>query len=287
MTGYGRASFENENMSIDVEIKTLNSKFLDVIVKLPKEISAHENDLKKLLSDKIGRGKINFSVELVIKNGTASAPIINKKLFSHYKSEIQNAVNGSQLNDSELVSQILRFPDILEYPAVKTEVITKEELVGVVDAALTECDKFRSQEGNAAEVALHNSSNNIEASLKSIEENDPKRIESVKRRINESLQELTLPEKTDANRFEQELIYYIEKLDITEEIVRLNNHLSYFHETLSNKESQGKKLGFISQEMGREINTIGSKANNADIQKLVVEMKDELEKIKEQVLNVV
>ena len=287
MTGYGRASFENDSVSIDVEVKSLNSKFLDVISKLPREVAAFENELKKQVSEKIVRGKVNFSIEIAVKSGVASAPIINKTLFEHYKSEIQAAAGSIEISGGDLISQILKFPDILDYPEEATDLVEQAILVEVVDRALLECDKFRCQEGAAAEKALISAAKNIQSSLKGIEAKDPERIENIKQRITESLNELALKENTDTNRFEQELIYYIEKLDINEEIVRLNNHLKYFHETLNNSTSQGKKIGFISQEMGREINTIGSKANNADIQKLVVEMKDELEKIKEQVLNVV
>ncbi|MEO9803558.1 MAG: YicC/YloC family endoribonuclease [Reichenbachiella sp.] len=287
MTGYGYAAFENDQLSIDVEIKSLNSKFLDISTKLPKEVSLYENEIKKILTEKIVRGKVNFSIEISLKNGIGSAGKLNQALFDHYKKELRTAIKQDEMSDAEIAKEVLRLPDVFEYSETSNDQITRELLFELIARALAECEKFRAQEGNAAESALGTFAKNIDEKLALIKQKDPDRIEAIKVRINESLLELSSSDKTDPNRFEQELIYYIEKLDIAEEIIRLQNHISYFHETLAEKESQGKKLGFISQEMGREINTIGSKANNSDIQKLVVDMKDELEKIKEQVLNVV
>lgn len=287
MTGYGHANFENDQMSIDVEIKSLNSKFLDISTKLPKEVAAYENEIKKILTDKIVRGKVNFSIDITLKNGVGSAGVLNQSLFNHYKKQLRTVVSEAELSDAELIKEVLRQPDIFEYSDTTNDLVDKEQLFTLINQAVVECEKFRIQEGQAAESALGTFAKSIDQKLTLIKEKDPERIIAIKDRINESLSELAASEKSDPNRFEQELIYYIEKLDIAEEIIRLQNHISYFHETLAVKESQGKKLGFISQEMGREINTIGSKANNSDIQKLVVDMKDELEKIKEQVLNVV
>ncbi|UXX80389.1 YicC family protein [Reichenbachiella carrageenanivorans] len=287
MTGYGHASFENDRMSIDVEIKSLNSKFLDISTKLPKEISALENEIKKVLTEKIGRGKVNFMIDISLKNGVGSAAKLNTTLFEHYKKELRATISPNELSDTDLVKEVLRMPDIFDYSDTETDLVDKDQLFDLINQAIKECEKFRAQEGQAAENALGVFAKHIGERLSQIKEKDPERIVAIKERINESLSELAASDKADPNRFEQELIYYIEKLDIAEEIIRLQNHISYFHETLAEKESQGKKLGFISQEMGREINTIGSKANNSDIQKLVVDMKDELEKIKEQVLNVV
>ena len=287
MTGYGHANFENDQMSIDVEIKSLNSKFLDISAKLPKEVAAYENEIKKILTDKIVRGKVNFNVDITLKNGIGSAGILNQSLFDHYKKQLRTVVSPSELSDTDLIKEVLRQPDIFEYSDTTNDLVDKKQLFALINQALDECEKFRMQEGQAAETALGAFAKKIDEKLTLIKAKDPERITAIKERINESLSELAASDKSDPNRFEQELIYYIEKLDIAEEIIRLQNHISYFHETLALKESQGKKLGFISQEMGREINTIGSKANNSDIQKLVVDMKDELEKIKEQVLNVV
>lgn len=288
MTGYGNASFENDQMSIDVEIKTLNSKFLDVSSKLPKEVLQYENEIKKVLTEQLVRGKVSFSIELSSKSSSTSASVINKELYDHYKEQL-NLVSGqgSSLENVELLKIIMTLPDVLETPKNESLIIDQSILLEVVEKAVAECDNFRRQEGGAAMVALTTSIKKISEKLEAIALKDPERVESIKKRINESLEELAASEKADKNRFEQELIYYIEKLDITEEIIRLKNHLVYFNETLALADSHGKKIGFICQEMGREINTIGSKANNSDIQRLVVDMKDELEKIKEQVLNVV
>ncbi|MCV9388117.1 YicC/YloC family endoribonuclease [Reichenbachiella ulvae] len=287
MTGYGNANFENDELAIQVEIKTLNSKFLDINTKVPKEISAIENDLRKIISDRLLRGKVNFNVELHVKSGTNQALRINRELFEHYKKEILSATEGMQLSDADILNSILKSSDIYEQPQNKKDLIDKDTMESLVNQALDKCDAFRQQEGASVDKAMRSFATNIQNSLEQIKAKDPERIEQLKIRINESLKELSSSEMADPNRFEQELIYYIEKLDISEEIVRLENHLQFFNTTLEESESQGKKLGFISQEMGREINTIGSKANNSDIQKLVVEMKDELEKIKEQVLNII
>lgn len=287
MTGYGHAQFENGQMSIDVEIKSLNSKFLDISTKLAKEISAYENEIKKILNERIVRGKVNFNIEITLKNGFSTAGKLNQALFKHYKQELQSVMNSDEWSDADITKEILRMPDLFEYSETANDLVDKSLLFDLMNKALDECEKFRMQEGQAAQKALGSFAQNIAEKLEKIKKLDPDRIVAIKDRINESLTELAASEKADPNRFEQELIYYIEKLDISEEIIRLENHISYFQETLAKEESLGKKLGFISQEMGREINTIGSKANNSDIQKLVVDMKDELEKIKEQVLNVV
>lgn len=287
MTGYGYATFENDQMSIEVEIKSLNSKFLDISTKLPKEVSAYENEIKKTLTEKIVRGKVNFNVEVSFKDGVGTAGKLNEAIFDHYKKELRKVINKEELSDADILREIIRMPDLFEYSDTSNDAVDKGTFFNLMDQALAECEKFRKQEGQAAQEALISFAKNIEGKLVSVKDLDPVRIEAIKGRIHESLSELATAEKSDPNRFEQELIYYIEKLDIAEEIIRLQNHISYFQETLAQTESQGKKLGFISQEMGREINTIGSKANNSEIQKLVVDMKDELEKIKEQVLNVV
>lgn len=287
MTGYGIANFENDQLAIQVEIKTLNSKFLDINTKVPKEISPMENDLRKIIADRLLRGKVNFNVEISVKSGTNQALRINHELFNHYKQQIQQVTESMSISDSDLLNTILKSGDIFEQPQDKKDLIDRVTMIDLVNKALDQCDAFRSQEGLAVDTALKQFSLKIQNSLEEIKIKDPERIVQLKARINEGLKEISASEMADQNRFEQELIYYIEKLDISEEIVRLQNHIQYFNSTLNEADSQGKKLGFISQEMGREINTIGSKANNSDIQKLVVEMKDELEKIKEQVLNII
>ena len=285
MTGYGNASFENDQFSIEVEIKTLNSKFLDVASKLPKEVLQYENEIKKILTEQLVRGKVGFSMELSSKSSNTSDSVINQTLFNHYKAQLNLVSN--QVAEADLLKIIMTMPEVLETPKTESLSLDQSTIIDVVKAAVAECDKFRTQEGSAATVALTASAHEIGERLEAIVLKDPERIANIKTRINGRLEEVAASEKADKNRFEQELIYYIEKLDITEEIIRLRNHLVYFNETRALPDSHGKKLGFICQEMGREINTIGSKANNSDIQRLVVDMKDELEKIKEQVLNVV
>ncbi|MEO9966034.1 MAG: YicC/YloC family endoribonuclease [Reichenbachiella sp.] len=287
MTGYGSAAFENDQMSVDVEIKSLNSKFLDISTKLPKEVASFENEIKKILTEKIVRGKVNFTIEISLKSGLGSAGKLNSTLFKHYCQELRKSISEEVLGEADLVKEILKMPDIFEFEESASEEVPKDLLFDLIGQALDSCEQFRIQEGDAAQAALNTFAKHIDEKLILIKQKEPERIVVIKQRIQESLAELGASDKTDPNRFEQELIYYIEKLDIAEEIIRLQNHIAYFHEILAEDESQGKKLGFISQEMGREINTIGSKANNSEIQKLVVDMKDELEKIKEQVLNVV
>lgn len=287
MTGYGIARFENDQISIQVEVKALNSKFLDVISKVPKDVSPYEIELKKLISDSLIRGKVNFNIEFALKSGNDQASIINTELFNFHKEQIINAAKGMKISDADIFQSIMKISEIYVPAENGEELLEKSQIISMTQEAIDQCVSFRAQEGQSVETVLRLFSSRISENLNKIKQKGPERIVSLKERLMEGLKELEASDKLDENRFEQELIFYIEKLDITEEIVRLENHLAYFQETLSEEESQGKKLGFISQEMGREINTIGSKANNADIQKHVVDMKDDLEKIKEQVLNIV
>lgn len=287
MTGYGLAKYENDQYSLTVEVKSLNSKFLDIVSKLPKESSAYENELRKVISDKLVRGKINFNVELTAKSSLSQAANLNQEVFNHYVQEIKSASNGMGLTDGQVFQAVMTMPEVFEKQESDAFLVEKRIMIDLVDQATTACDVYRCDEGNSIHSALKSAGENIAVNLAKIQELDPARITHIKSRISENLAELKASEMVDQNRFEQELIYYIEKLDITEEYVRLENHIRFFLETLEDPSSQGKKLGFISQEMGREINTIGSKANDSGIQKLVVEMKDDLEKIKEQVLNAV
>lgn len=287
MTGYGIARFENDQISMTVEVKALNSKFLDIIAKVPKEVSPYENDLKKLVTDSLGRGKVNFNIEIAFKNDSLNASKINEELFQHHKQQILKVSEGMNLSDADIFQSIMKISEIYVTEDHSEELIDPEKLKELTEEALKQCNEFRLQEGKSVEKALKLFADRIAENLELVKSKDPERIVAVKQRLSDNLKELELGDKLDENRFEQELIFYIEKLDIMEEIVRLTNHIKYFQKTLKEETSQGKKLGFISQEMGREINTIGSKANNADIQKHVVDMKDDLEKIKEQVLNIV
>ena len=287
MTGFGKAVNEFENKKITVEIKSLNSKQADIIAKIPSLYKEKEMELRNMLTKALNRGKIELSV-WIDQNETDKNIQLNKSAIKNYYqqlSEVSTSLNRN-VDNEQILEIIMRLPDVM-----KTEVkeLNEKEWLSIkqtVINAISEIEKFRIQEGNVLEVDFGQRIKQIENLLAQIEPFAESRIEKVKERIKQNFKENLKEVDADNNRFEQELIYYLEKLDITEEKVRLANHCSYFIETMNEDESQGKKLGFIAQEIGREINTIGSKANHAEIQKIVVQMKDELEKIKEQVLNV-
>jgi uncharacterized protein (TIGR00255 family) len=286
MTGYGKAEFEFGNKKFKLEIKSLNSKQLDVNTRIPALYREKDLDIRRELSDRLVRGKIDFNIYMENLGEDSSSKINEPVLLSYYHhlEKISHQLN-LPVNES-ILSSALRLPD-----AVKTEYDEPDEqewklVLEKIRAAIDDIDRFRNQEGLALEKDLRNNIQTIEMLSAKISQFEVQRIEAIKARINESLESLKLNGSVDQNRFEQELIFYLEKLDINEEKVRLKNHLHYFIETTSLPESSGKKLGFIAQEIGREINTIGSKANESNIQRLVVEMKDYLERIKEQVMNV-
>lgn len=287
MTGYGAANYDDDLLTINIEVKTLNSKFLDISLKLPKQINAIEIEIKNLITKYLIRGKVSFGIEITHKTNPEQQKLINSDLFNLYYTELKSLGNGKNISDDFLFNNVLTLPDIIAKTDESDLTIDSKLVLNLCKEALVKCSDFRAQEGNALEKELTSYIKSIAIKLEEIMIIDPVRINNIKERIKGNINEIIAPDKMDENRFEQELIYYIEKLDINEETSRLKNHLSYFQEILSEPESQGKKLGFISQEIGREINTIGSKANNADIQRLVVDMKDELERIKEQVLNAV
>lgn len=289
MTGFGTANFENEEMVVVSEIKTLNSKFLDVNLRLPRNFPPDkEMVIRNLLKDRIERGKVSVSLDFQYKSNTQLAVQINSDVFKAYYKQL------TQLS-AELAAESDIFRIVSLMPDVMTQSIKREEdaedkdwliIKNTFEQALKKCENFRQDEGKALEISFLDCVKKIEILLNKINEYDPKRIEIIRERIQNRLQEIKNNEMFDKNRFEQEMIYYIEKLDITEEKVRLQNHIDYFLQTMQSGEANGRKLNFISQEMGREINTIGSKANDSEVQKLVVEMKEELEKIKEQSLNI-
>ncbi len=287
MTGYGLAKHEQKYSEISVEIKTLNSKFLDTQIRMPRAFSAKEIALKNILSDKLIRGKVSVSITFD-KNGEDTPRVaINEKLFGEYYtmlSKVAKVVGAADTKD--IFKMVLLMPEVQVSTSVDENVERDWKLIlKSVNEAIKKCDEFRMDEGEKLQKKIASYIKKIEQLLTKIIKQDPKRTKAVRERIDKKITELEI-ESIDKNRFEQELIYYIEKLDISEEKVRLKSHLNYFLEVLGNKTSQGKKLGFISQEIGREINTIGSKANDAAIQKDVVGMKEELEKIKEQLLNI-
>lgn len=287
MTGFGIASAENDSISVTVEVKSLNSKFLDLSLKLPKEYSDKDIEVRNLISNTLERGKVAFSVEVEQKGETKPKVTINREIVKQYFQDLKETAAYIGAQEVDLFKIALTLPKAID--SEQDNEINVEEwqfILKVMEQAIKKCQEFRESEGKNLEQKFQDYIENINSRLKKIEDQDPLRIKNIRERIQKSFQEYGLGEQVDNNRFEQELIYYLEKLDISEEKVRLQNHLDYFLETMASKDANGKKLGFISQEVGREINTIGSKVNDSSIQRLVVEMKDELEKIKEQVLNI-
>jgi len=280
MTGYGKSVLQLPTKKISIEIKSLNSKNLDLNARMPSIYREKELSVRKLIASKLVRGKVDFSLYMEMTSEETSTQL-NKPVVKKYIEQLKAIVNG---DETELLKMAVRMPDALN---TEREEIDENEWLSIqkeIDAALTKIYNYRSEEGEALEKDFRDRVENIDDLLDQVIAIDPERIESVRERLRKGVSELK--EKVDENRFEQELVYYIEKFDITEEKVRLKNHLEYFVKSLNSDDSNGKKLGFIGQEMGREINTIGSKSNYAPMQKLVVQMKDELEKIKEQLLNV-
>jgi len=286
MTGFGKSVCELTDKTINIEIRTLNSKQLDVIFKIPTIYKEKENEIRSLLSNKLERGKIDLSMTVESSGGTSKFNI-NKELAKQYFDEL--SLLSEEMGDVKSIdylSIVMRMPEVLSQAKEELKEDEWESIKGAIIEAVADLDKFRIEEGkNLQEDFLQRNSLIIDL-LSQIEAFESVRIETIRTRIKKELQQLVDDQSFDMNRFEQELIYYIEKLDITEEKVRLKKHCEFFIDTVNESQSSGKKLGFISQEMGREINTIGSKANDVSIQKIVVQMKDELEKIKEQLSNV-
>lgn len=284
MTGFGKASGTFSNKKITVEIKSLNSKNLDLFVRMPTIYRQNEIELRKLLGKRLDRGKVecNINVELI---GDTTSQKLNQKLIGSYYQQLSSIADQLNLPKENLLATLVKMPDVF---ATESEELDAEEwnfIVSILDQAITEHIAFRTAEGQllADEFSLRIA--NIQQAFDEVPQYEKVRVDGIKSRIENNLEEFVGISKIDKNRFEQELIYYLEKFDISEEKHRLGNHLTYFIETLNKPVSQGKKLGFISQEIGREINTLGSKSYHAEMQKLVVGMKDELEKIKEQILN--
>jgi uncharacterized protein (TIGR00255 family) len=286
MTGYGIASFDSGSIKYTVEIKSLNSKFLELSLRLPKIFSEKEFQLRNECSKQIERGKVNLSINVEQASSAVKAAGIDTELLKHYYEQLKTVSRDLNEPANNLLQLALGLPEVVKYDE---ETVSEEEWKVVektFQQAMTAFQQFRSDEGNVLEQDVKYRIDIILQNLKLIEVEEPNRIPVIRERLNQFLSEAVGREAIDQNRFEQELIYYIDKLDITEEKIRLKSHCDYFIDTLKNGDANGKKLGFISQEIGREINTLGSKANDANIQKLVVGMKEELEKIKEQLLNV-
>lgn len=286
MTGYGIASNDYANAKYTVEIKSLNSKFLELALKLPKAFSDKELILRNDCSKQIERGKVNITFTIEYADNEKKTASIDKELLRLYYQQLK--ASADELNDkgSNLLELALNFPEVIKYDE---DIVTEEEwqqLYLTFSQAMLSFQTFRLDEGGVLQKDLMLRIRNILESLQLVEEQDPKRIPVIKERLLQLLADYVGKENTDQNRLEQELVFYIDKLDITEEKIRLKSHCDYFLDALNSSDANGKKLGFISQEIGREINTMGSKANDAQIQQIVVRMKEELEKIKEQLLNV-
>ncbi len=284
MTGYGKASLELPGKKITIEIKSLNSKTLDANLRLPAMYRNRETDIRSLLSQRIERGKTDFSINL--EENQAQTGYINTSLVLRYHEELKRISAEIGQAEPDYLSIIMRLPDVVKaeiQPADETE---WNQVLEGIHAACDDFDAFRLNEGKTLGKDLEKRVLLILSLLEKTEEFENERITNQRNRLQTLLQEERIKEKMDQNRFEQEMIYYMEKLDFTEEKIRLQKHCDYFLQSLGEDQHNGRKLNFIGQEMGREINTLGSKANHAGIQRLIVEMKDELEKIKEQVLNI-
>lgn len=286
MTGFGQATTSFGDVKISAEVKSLNSKFMDLGIRLPRNYSEKEIEVRNLLTEKLERGKVSVTIECE-RTGSAPTQQYNEELFVSHYSALKKLADRVMAPYDNLFELALNSPDVLESNG-SDEIDTEEwqQVVSCIEEAITKCEDFRGTEGKALQKKLESYCESIESGLAIIETLDPKRVEKIRSRIKGRVEDFFGEEGFDENRLEQEIIFYIEKLDIHEERVRLKTHLDYFQQVLKSNVSNGKKLGFISQEIGREINTIGSKANDAEIQKHVVMMKEELEKIKEQLGNV-
>ncbi len=281
MTGFGKATLQLPTKKITIEVKSLNSKGLDLNVRMPSLYREMELGLRNLIASKLERGKIDFSI-YIESTAEQTSTRVNVPIVKAYINQLREVY--ADADETELMKMAVRMPDTMK---VEREEIDESEwatIQTVIEEALQNILNFRKDEGESLEKEFQLRIGNIRQFMNEALALDPERVQAIKDRLQTAIAELQV--NVDENRFEQELIYYLEKLDITEEKVRLTNHLDYFLDTIKGTEANGRKLGFITQEMGREINTMGSKSNHAQMQKLVVQMKDELEKIKEQVLNV-
>ncbi len=286
MTGYGKVSCDYNNKKIVIEIKTLNSKQLDITSRIAGIYRDKDIEFRNLMSGALVRGKVDFSLYIDDTEGHSLAKI-NQRVVQFYYDQIKQSVDmlGEKMPE-DIVSVIMKMPEVLKS---ETPEVGEEEMAvvfGLLQDAFVEIKKFRVQEGRVLQDMFNEKIKTISGLIEEVEAVEGERIVKIRERLEEGLKNLEDKIMVDNNRLEQELIYYIEKLDVNEEKVRLRNHLKYFVETMEGEEAAGKKLGFIAQEMGREINTLGSKSNHSEMQKIVVRMKDELEQIKEQVLNI-
>lgn len=288
MTGYGSSTQSSQNYSVTIELKSLNSKYLELVMKLPKVYVKYEHKLRNILSKRLGRGKVLVLLNVDVLNPDKQPIKINRALIKGYLSEFQSVANELGMKEDISLEFLLGLPEVIPTESENEDPEEWELIEKALAEAIERMIESRVEEGKSLSADLDNRVKGIRSELEIIKGLAPKRMEIIRERLEKSLDEIrSKVADLDKNRFEQELIFYLEKQDINEEIVRLTQHLNFFEEMQALNKSNGKKLQFISQEMGREINTIGSKANNADLQRHVVRMKDELEKIKEQVLNAV
>ncbi len=280
MTGFGKHITHLPSKKISIELKSLNSKSLDINARMPSNYREMELELRKIIAGALDRGKIDFGLYVEI-TGDEAAPGLNEVVIRQYMKQLRSIAEGEELR---LLEMAVRLPDALKSDRDDLDENEYQAILQTLQVALKEINEFRAQEGKVLEKDFADRIAVIKELLESLKLLDPPRLATLRERLERAISELKT--EVDSNRFEQELIYYLEKYDITEEKLRLSNHLDFFYKTLKSEDSNGRKLGFISQEIGREINTIGSKANYAPMQQLVVRMKDELEKVKEQLLNV-
>ena len=283
MTGFGKGEATVDDKKIRVELRSLNSKQLDLSIKLPGKYRAAEAEMRSIITRELQRGKVDCFVSFEAATAETSAHI-NREAFQAYAKELREVCVENGVTTDSFLNAVLRMPDVI---TSEEREVSEAELAAIIEATKAACDElnnFRIQEGAILIADLLGRIDLIEKYRHEVEQFEGARVETIKNRIRENIEKLQL--EVDNNRLEQEMIFYIEKLDITEEKVRLDNHCNYFREVAAEEEAPGRKLGFIAQELGREINTMGSKSNEANMQRLVVKMKDELEKIKEQVLNI-
>ncbi len=285
MTGFGKSATSINQKKISIEIRSLNSKQADISIRIPAVYKEKELELRAKINQHLERGKIEFS--LYVEQTTATPNYqINESLFKNYYNELKR-LSDELGEQSDLIKIVAGMPDVFQKE--EKQALDESEwqtIVELTTKALQDIDAYRTDEGNTLQKEMELRINNIQQLLNKVELYEKERIITVRERITAHLEEIVNGNQIDKDRLEQELVFYIEKFDVSEEKQRLQSHLDYFMDTMNDKDSQGKKLGFISQEMGREINTLGSKANHSELQKIVVEMKDELEKIKEQILNI-
>ena len=285
MTGFGKTVVELPLKKITIEIKSLNSKQLDLSTRIPSYLREKEMELRSLIAQQLERGKVDFSI-YIENTGTASSTIFNHPVIQSYKQQIDSLADTLDISKPDnWFSILLKLPETIRTEIAELDETEWNEIEKGVALAINQLQNFRKQEGNMLSLFLTKRIEEIAKLLKEIEKYEPERVEKIKTRITDALEAVSQKDY-DKNRFEQEMIYYVEKLDVNEEKSRLTNHLDYFVETLEKGSNPGKKLGFIAQEIGREVNTLGSKSNHTEMQKIVVLMKDNLEQIKEQILNV-